>query len=387
MAARRRTVPPVGSSRPAAICSSVVLPLPLCPTRATVGPPDVDVERCERRRSPGRVAVRLGQLDELPVRRSCRHRAPLLLARSAWPSAMKPAELAPPAILAIAHPVRRRSERRAARSRARAARARRSRCRAVDAVRARAHEQDGGRADGTDHDRRDHDAQQRRHAGHLRRHERLLAVARRRVRGVAHDADHATCRAGEHGRQRQDRRPAAMRLLVVPSDRDGARRPRRRRRTGSARRPARRDGGPSARPVRSGRLSVRSGWSTSCDSGSNASRPSTNSSNAVPIRCRRRATNDHRLAARRPPRRAPPSAPGASSGSGARLCQHRGATTGRRTSDAAPRIHGRRRVCSWLSWRRSRITVRRSCMVTAKRSWATRLLRRARASSDVAAAC
>ena len=48
-----------------------------------------------------------------------------------------------------------------------------------------------------------------------------------------------------------------------------------------------------------------------------------------------------------------------------RLCQPR-----RQTTPEVPprrnRTHGLVRVFSWLSWRRSNITVRRSCIVTAK---------------------
>ncbi len=50
---------------------------------------------------------------------------------------------------------------------------------------------------------------------------------------------------------------------------------------------------------------------------------------------------------------------------------------------AGPRcIQGRLRGRSWASWRRSTSTVRRSCSVTAKRSWPTRAVRRSASSSD-----
>ena len=47
------------------------------------------------------------------------------------------------------------------------------------------------------------------------------------------------------------------------------------------------------------------------------------------------------------------------------------------------RTHGRSRGSSIASWRRSTMTVRRSCSVAAKRSWPTRRDRRSAASSDV----
>ncbi len=62
------------------------------------------------------------------------------------------------------------------------------------------------------------------------------------------------------------------------------------------------------------------------------------------------------------------------------------ASRGARSAAVRPRrpmrIQGRLRGFSWESWRRSSTTVRMSCRVTAKRSWATRPARRRAASID-----
>ena len=76
-------------------------------------------------------------------------------------------------------------------------------------------------------------------------------------------------------------------------------------------------------PRSTGKLSVRSGWSISCDSGSITSRPSTNSSNAepsdAPVWCR----GHQRPAARRRPRRATTMRTSRAGGKRSRLCQPR----------------------------------------------------------------
>ncbi len=56
--------------------------------------------------------------------------------------------------------------------------------------------------------------------------------------------------------------------------------------------------------------------------------------------------------------------------------------TGRRRPTRRSRTHGFTRGRSWASWRRRTITVRRSCTVTAKRSWPTRLVRRSANSTE-----
>ena len=119
-------------------------------------------------------------------------------------------------------------------------------------------------------------------AGHLRRHEGLLRAGATRVGGVADDADHRAGRAGSTVGRRQDG-GRTDRRAIVPERRRTARRGDRPR-TARAPSPGRARWRNSSSPRSIGKLSVRSGWSISCDSGSIASSPSTNST----APCRRR---------------------------------------------------------------------------------------------------
>ena len=125
---------------------------------------------------------------------------------------------------------------------------------------------------------------------------------------------------------------------------------------------------------------MRSGWSTSCDNGSMMSSPKINNKRPLAITAGvvpRKTVTWHAVAlmiriAIRPMRR---------KGKCARLCAPRRTTTGTQRR-RRKRNHGFCRMCSWLSCRRNKTTVRRSCNVTAKCNCATNELRRARASRD-----
>ena len=87
-----------------------------------------------------------------------------------------------------------------------------------------------------------------------------------------------------------------------------------------------------------------------------------------------------------PARRSPPSSTRRASraaGQRSRPCRPRASTGNRPPGRDRTRIHGRSRGSSRASCRRSTTTVRRSCMVAAKRSWPTRCDRRSAASSEV----
>ena len=140
-----------------------------------------------------------------------------------------------------------------------------------------------------------------------------------------------------HGQDRRDRGGRADAPTVGDDRHRRSPRSRRRRsRTGSSATAGATRWRTSSSPRSIGKLSVRSGWSISCDSGSIASRPSTNSSTAEPTTA---GVVPRNTATWHPPATAA-SAHHAHdarrSGSGARLCQPRRHTASPAVATAAP---------------------------------------------------